>query len=83
MTQTTLADLGQLIRPYRGEEYMQRYFARADVRAALWAFCSVTAYYLTTILLYFLLQNILGHAAAHNNPHPPRDTRPRRPEHPR
>ena len=61
VTQTTLADLGQLIRPFRGEEYMQRYFARADVRAALWAFCSVMAYYLATILLYFLLQNILGY----------------------
>ena len=61
VTQTTLADLTQLVRRYKGEEYLQPHLKRPDVRAALWAFASVSFYYLLVILIYFLIANLLGY----------------------
>jgi len=50
----------QLITRRRGEEYLRPYYQRADVRAFIWAIAGTVLYFTAAILVYYLLQNLLG-----------------------
>ena len=60
ISNATLADPMQLITRRRGEEYLRPYYQRADVRAFIWAIAGTVLYFTAAILVYYLLQNLLG-----------------------
>ena len=60
ISNATLADPMQLVTRRRGEEFLRPYYQRPDVRAFIWAIAGTALYYTASILVYYLLQNLLG-----------------------
>jgi hypothetical protein len=68
---STLADPAQLLTRHKGEEYLRPYYQRPDVRAFIWAASGSALYYAASVLVYFLLQNLMGWGFAPTPPAAP------------